>query len=255
MFAVELRLDSMGRGARSARTDAVMSLTGALVRNGNLMSDCVVAVNPKGWMVSGVAPARDAFRKANWNVFVRLRIAALGDVNLSRPHVRFLGEVPETAPACQCTAQNGLFLFTTFLHTEPPLRCVRCYGTVPIYRLPRIKSEEHSELLSWECNYKACDTLQMHCTVGERFGERQMADLDSSLTRSGLTVCREIERLTGQPAYYYLHRGYTRSPSLEMKRKCPGCAGLWRLRKPLHGKFDFKCDKCRLLSNVAYWVR
>ena len=27
------------------------------------------------------------------------------------------------------------------------------------------------------------------------------------------------------------------------------------LNKPLHGKFDFRCDKCHLLSNIAWSVR
>jgi predicted nucleic acid-binding Zn ribbon protein len=126
---------------------------------------------------------------------------------------------------------------------------------MPLYRLPRSTSGEHSALLSWESNYKACDTLQMHCTVGERFGERQLSDPGSSFSRSGLAVCREIEQLTGQPAYYYLYRGDTRRPSAELSRNCPGCDGPWKLKKPLHGKFDFRCDKCRLLSNIAWIVR
>ena len=255
MFAVELRLDPSDRGAINARTDAITWLIGALVRNGSLMNGCVLAADTSGWTLHGVAPARDALHTANWNEFVRQRINGLAEVNLKRPRIRFLGAVPETAPACQCAKQRGFLLFTTFLHTEPPLRCLHCNGTVPLYRLPRSKTGEHSELLSWEGNYKACDTLQMNCTVGEKFGERQMSDLSSSLSRSGLTVCREIERRTGQPVYYYLYRGDTRRPSMEVRRICPSCGGLWQLKKPLHGKFDFKCDKCHLLSNIAWNVR
>jgi predicted nucleic acid-binding Zn ribbon protein len=230
-------------------------LIGALVRNGNLVEGCLLAADRKGWSIHGVTPARDGLRVVSWNETVRSRIRALADVKLKPPQVRFLGTVPETAPACKCSRQRGFLLFTTFLHTEPPLRCLYCYGTVPLYRLPRPANEEHPQLLSWLCNYRACDTLQINCTVGEKFGERQMSDVDSSLSRSGLAVCREIERLSGQPTYYYLFRGGSCRRLLEVSRRCPSCGGPWILSKPLHGKFDFKCDKCRLLSNISWHVR
>lgn len=51
----------------------------------------------------------------------------------------------------------------------------------------------------------------MTCTVGERFGTRQMSDPAGELSRSGLDVCRDIERLTRRPVYYYLDRASTRS--------------------------------------------
>jgi len=257
MFAMELKLGARARGAApaGARVEAISWLTAALVRNGSLLDEFIVARESNGWTVYGVAPARDAFRKPNWNEFVRRRIDGLGRVNLKRPTIRFLGAIPESEPACRCAETSGFFLFTTFLHKEPPVRCLDCNGSVPVYRLPRSETGEHSGLLSWWKNYQACDTLQIGCTVGERFGERQMSDMASSLSRSGLAVCKEIERLTGLPTYYYLHRAGGRSKSAEVRRKCPSCGGSWLLKEPLHGKFDFKCDKCLLLSNIAWNIR
>lgn len=207
------------------------------------------------WTVYGIAPARDAFHRESWNGSVRKRIGELLPAKLNRPRIRFLGVVPETAPACRCLKPKGFFLFTTFLHSEPPVWCIHCNGVVPLYRLPRATSGEHSGLLSWKSNYQACDALQMNCTVGERFGTRQMSDPTSALSRSGLAACTEIQRLTGRPAYYCLYRGDGRSSALEVRRKCPGCGGAWLLKQPLHGKFDFRCDRCRLLSNIAWNFR
>jgi predicted nucleic acid-binding Zn ribbon protein len=254
MFAVELKFESTARGAPAAKRDAISSLIGALVRNGNLLEEFLVA-GAKEWTVYGVAPARDAFHQANWNEFIRRQIERLSPANLKRPRIRFLGIIPETAPACGCIKPGGLFLFTTFLHIEPPVRCIQCNGIVPLYRLPRSTTGEQSGLLAWKFNYQACDTLQMNCTVGERFGERQMSDPASDLSRLGQAVCKEIQRLTGRPAYYYLYQANARSHSAEVRRKCPSCQGSWLLKKPLHGKFDFRCDKCRLLSNIAWNVR
>ena len=255
MFAVHLRFDPQARGVSADRVDAITWLIAAFVRNGNLLEEFLLVAESKGWTVYGVAPARDAFHKANWNEFVQQRIAGLVQVKLKGPSIRFLGKVAELSAACRCERPRGVLLFTTFLQLEPPVNCIQCNGTVPLYRLPRSKTGEHSGLLAWKSNYQACDTLQMNCIVGERFGERQMSDPTSRLSRSGLAVCKEIERLTGRPAYYYLYRATTRSHSAEVRRKCPICGGPWLLKEPLHGKFDFKCDRCHLLSNIAWNIR
>lgn len=255
MLAVELKFDPLARGASDEKVDAITWLIAALVRNGNLLKEFFLVDESKGWTIYGAAPARDAFHKANWNEYVQQRIIGLRAVNLRRPRIRFLGTVPETSDACRCAKPRSVLLFTTFLRLEPPVSCLHCNGAVPLYRLPRPKTGEHSGLLSWNSNYQACDALQMNCTVGERFGERQMSDPTSSLSRSGLAVCKELELLTGRPVYYYLYRANARSRSAEVRRKCPVCGGPWLLKKPLHGRFDFKCDKCHLLSNIAWNVR
>jgi predicted nucleic acid-binding Zn ribbon protein len=254
MFAVELKFEELGRGTVDAKTNAISSLIGAFIHNGNLLGEPSLAKISGGWTVFGLAPARDAFQKANWNEFVKRWITGLQQVNLKRPQIRFLGLVPEAALACRCARPGAYFLFTTFLHLEPPLRCIRCGGTIPLYRLPRATKGD-SGLLSWTSNYRACDTLWINSRVGERFGLRQMSDPTSELSRSGLAVCVEIKRLTGRPVYYYLHRADARGHSAEMERRCPKCGGAWRLKKPLHRIFDFKCDKCHLLSNIAWNIR
>jgi predicted nucleic acid-binding Zn ribbon protein len=251
MFFVELKFRVLQGSPTAAQENALWSLGGYLRRNGSLLTDALPVIGPEEFTISGVAPAKDALRKANWNKWVRQGIANLTKVHLSRPAIRFLGTVSEMATPCECKRQSEYFLFTTFLTNEPPLRCLRCEGTIPLYRLPPSKTEEHSGLLSWESNYQACDALQMLCRVGERFGERQMATPGSNLSRQGLEICRDIERLTKRPTYYYLYRFRTRSHATERDRKCPSCGGEWLLKKNLHRKINFKCDKCRLLSNTA----
>ena len=255
MFAVELKFSGRQRAVADLQSDAITWLVGALVRNGSLLEESLLAGDSEGWTVYGVAPARDAFHRANWNKSVQERTRSLRQVNLKLPRIRFLGVVPETGRSCRCARERGFFLFTTYMHLDPPVRCMCCNGAVPLYRLPPSSTGDHSHLLSWRSNYRACDALKMGCTVGERFGTRQMSDLTSELSRSGLAACKEIERLTGRPAYYYLHRDNGRSHAMEGRRRCPGCGGAWRLKEPLHGMFDFQCDRCHLLSNIAWSFR
>jgi predicted nucleic acid-binding Zn ribbon protein len=255
MLAVELKFAHQTPRGTEAQVSAITSLIGAFIRNGNLVEWPMLASEADGLTVYGTAPARDAFRKATRNVYVQRSISGLAQAKLKGPRVRFLGKIPETAEDCRCARPKGYILFTTFLHLEPPLRCMHCNGTVPLYRLPHSKTGEHSGLLSWQSNYQACDRLQIGCTVGERFGTWQMSDPTSSLSRSGVAVCKEIEGLTGRPVYYYLYRDSTRSSSAESRRNCPRCGGAWLLKTPLHHIFDFKCDECHLLSNIAWNVR
>jgi len=253
--AVQIHFERAKTQPAEPQAEAITWFIEALERNGSILRHSIISAADFGWIVYSVAPARDAFKKSNQNPFVQQRLRELKDAKVKRPIFQFLGGVPETASDCKCAKPGALFLFTTFLHSEPPVWCMDCNGVVPLYRLPRSRTEEHSALLAWQSNYQACDSLQINCTVGERFGERQMSDLASSLTVSGLTICKELEEQTGRPVYYYLFRSTSRSRTAEARRRCPNCGGEWRLNAPLHGKFDFKCDRCHLLSNIAWNIR
>lgn len=109
--------------------------------------------------------------------------------------------------------------------------------------------------LSFEFAKEYDDGLQMCCETGERFGTREISRFDSSLSKRGITICIRISELTAIPTYYYLYRSTGQSRKAEEKRKCPSCKGEWRLDESLHGLFDFKCSRCRLLSNISWAVR
>jgi predicted nucleic acid-binding Zn ribbon protein len=136
-----------------------------------------------------------------------------------------------------------------------PLRCGDCFAPVPLYRVPATSGGEYYDVVSWESDYQACDRLQMNCTTGERFGLRQLGDIGSSLTRNGRDIAGRIAALTETPTYYYLHRYSGDSLDRELARRCPGCDGPWRLEQPWHRLFDLRCDRCRLVSNIAMHLR
>ena len=121
-------------------------------------------------------------------------------------------------------------------------------------KLPR-QPALHDGIKFWRADYQSCDTLQMGCTVGEKFGERELFRHDSSLSAQGIAICNTIAKETGIATFYYLLRSKGRNLTNEKKRKCPSCGGDWLLEEPLHDLFDFKCDRCRLLSNIAFSVR
>ncbi len=255
MYAVELKFQASARDNASEVVNAIMTFTAALGRNDNLLQNSLIGDQSLTWTVHGIAPGPDALKESYWNQYIRDASAGLSAVSVKGPDVRYLGVIPETGSVCGCEKTEALLLFTTFLQLEPPLRCMECNGIFPTYYLPPSASGEPMGLRSWASNYQACDRLQMNCSVGERFGTRQLSDLNSELTRSGLAVCAIIRGITGLPVYYYLLRQSGRSSAAEMRRRCPSCGGRWKLEVPLHGRFDFRCEKCHLVSNIAWNTR
>jgi predicted nucleic acid-binding Zn ribbon protein len=138
---------------------------------------------------------------------------------------------------------------------ESPLRCADCFAPVPLYRIPYTSwCDTHEDIVNWRRNYQHCDGLQIRCAVGERFGTRQLSRLDSDLSKEGIECCQRVTAVTRRPCYYYLYRYHGRSKKREAKRTCPSCGRGWGLKEAWHGQFDFRCDRCRLLSNIAYSV-
>ncbi|MBU2709305.1 DUF2310 family Zn-ribbon-containing protein [Zooshikella marina] len=173
----------------------------------------------------------------------------------SVPLISVLGKEPRCSNICRCSASKSYILFTTYLALECPLYCGECFGVVPLYRIPKTYDDEYYNIICWMSDYQSCDSLQMNCAVGERFGTNQISKLDSPLTRLGLKVCDSIKEVTDKKTYYYLYKGSCKSYTQELSRKCPGCNGEWRLESALHDLFNFKCEKCSLLSNIAWNCR
>ena len=201
-------------------------------------------------------PEVDALDERNSNVWVRKSIAVAGEAGIVGPVVAILGEDPETVAPCRCTGRTSLILYTNYRMVGSPLQCGDCFEMVPLYRIPPTYDDsEYYNVKSWETDYQACDALQMGCKTGERFGLREMASPDSSLTKRGRELCEQINQSTGVPTYYYLFRYHGRSLAKERGRRCPLCGGEWLLAEPLFDRFDFRCDTCRLLSTIALSLR
>jgi predicted nucleic acid-binding Zn ribbon protein len=197
----------------------------------------------------------DAMEAAPPHRLYEQSLSKLLDAGFGAPELTVFGLDADYSPPCSCDKHESYILFTNFLSFSSPLRCGECFQPIPLYKVPPIEPKGYfSDVLIWQSEYQACDTLNMLCGVLEKAGIREMSRFDSKLSKSGRAICDNITTSTGIPTYYYLFHDTARSMKIELARKCPECGGEWQLDKSIH-IFDFKCDKCRLLSNVAWDIR
>ena len=108
------------------------------------------------------------------------------------------------------------------------------------------------DLIKWQENWQACDQLQMNGSVLEESALAQITDTQSTLFKHGYHLAQEIERHSSIPTYYYLYRIGGESREAELQSCCPLCKRNWTLSQPLFDFLYFKCDHCRLVSNLSW---
>jgi len=255
MFVAEITV----RLAPEADPDEINNFLSILRQNGQVLSGEFQTARVGQLLKTYVlTPEADALNRSHDNKWAKKARAHLAQKGLTHFKVKVLGEDPTSLNIDGCASPSEYILFTNYLTMESPLRCGECFGPVPLYRLhqtyPVPDDGEYYSIKLWEYDYQACDTLQMNCRTGERFGIREMSEPDSSLSRRGRELCADIERGTGKPVYYYLFRYVSRTTlEKERARRCPVCGGAWLLEGPWH-LFDFKCEACRLVSTLSQTV-
>ena len=237
--------------------DKVQSCLAALLHNGQIIGGHTPMAKVRGgYLVTASVPESDALSDRFADKWVRQRFRELAAVGVERPKVTYLGADPERRAPCTCRKQPFLILFTSFLNAEPPLRCGKCFGPIALYKVPATNDAgNHQDILWWQDTYQAMDWLFVGTGPGELFAHDQLSRFDSALSTDGRELARTLEKKVRLPVYYYLSKHFGRSDRAERRRTCPSCGKPWLRKEPLHRIFDFQCQRCRLLSNVAFAVR
>lgn len=247
MFVAEVRVEVPDSLPLEVAAELLRCLLGAWWRHGQIRgSDQALVASDQAIGATVLLTDHDALNKANNNTHVDMALSALVEAGCLLG-VKILGQDIGSEVACACTSPETFILFSSNMS---PLQCGDCGGAVPLYRLPADEYGEYMKILGWAADYDACDTLQLSSATLEVEATEEMALLPSSLTRRALKICREIKGKTGRPCYYYLYNSPSDFLSQPRDRKCPSCGGEWRLPSPWHRLYEFRCDQCRLLSNL-----
>lgn len=189
----------------------------------------------------------DSLDDKYYNIYIKDKLSKLKPDDF---RIETLGKELES-PDITTPDETDEFILTTRCYSQQsPVKSLE-FNPIPIHYLPKTyhDCEEYHNLICWQRDFQACDSLQMRCTVGEKWALNQMGDINSELSQQGLEICQILMKKLAKPVYYDLYQYYILDD--EEHRKCPKCGGEWRLEEPLHQQYDFKCDKCYLLSNLG----
>lgn len=243
---------SLGNLPRGDLVDLVDTYLGTLRMNGQVCGrEWPLFIENRRFVAIVSTPEQCSLDEQYNSTYTKKWLSEADKAGISITSYAFAEDI-ESAQCCTCNNSSSYVLFTTYLTLEPPIRCLDCFGPVPLYRFPALPSGEFYEVISWQSDYQSCDSLQMNCEVLEKSATRQLSHIHSQLTNKGRSICQTLAERSGKHFYYYLYRGHGKSLSSEQKRPCPSCGDVWYSKEKLHSRFHFKCDRCRLLSNVAW---
>jgi len=271
MYTAEL-IFRITQGRPQIEKDAAVGIVmGALWENGQILDPGPpMTVTARRYRAFVSIPERTSLDAKQNSPAARKRLAALKRQGLARPEMKVLGKDRGQLDPCECSQPGNYILSTAWFDDRwtSPVQCGDCFLPVPLYRIPATQEPMmgnapagHWSLLQWEHYHRACEGfwLRSHPLMGkedartpERYAVRQLERIDSGLIKCGRRFCAMIEESTGRPTYYALTRlGDARSVRKEWLRPCPACGGAWLLDQPWHGRFCFRCEPCRLVSEIA----
>ncbi|WED27351.1 Zn-ribbon-containing protein [Vibrio sp. DW001] len=254
MIVAELQFECFDNTTVSAVDKGVNSLMEALRYNGQILGrEFPIVMGDGVFYVRAVCPEEESLHPDNHSDYVNVCIKALSEASLLSPKVRLVGRDLNSEEAAEQETPNWQVLYTTYVHTCSPLRSGETLLPIPLYRNPATLNGDHKAVIKWQTEWQACDELQMAggCKA-EHAALAEITQTNSDLFRRGWDIRGRIEYLTQIPTYYYLYRVGGKGLKEERERRCPKCGGEWLLDNPLHDVFYFKCDKCRIVSNISW---
>ena len=229
----------------------ISALLDAYRYNGQVIGrEFPITLTNSQFKVTLVCPEKDALAEKNNNQEVQMKLDALAVFDLSLPQVELLGLECQSDFSDMCLQPEALVLYSTFVQSCSPVRCLEHFSPVPIYKLPE---EVRFDLVKWQESHAACDQIQMNeLTSVEQSVVEQVSLPESQLMQQGREIANRITASLGIPVYIYLYRVGGKSLEDENKRTCPSCGSGWLLTEPMFELFDFKCDHCHLVSNISW---
>ena len=156
--------------------------------------------------------------------------------------LEYLGENIDISECCCCNEPSWYMLYADYTSNESPVICGDCGREIPLYKIRHIMSEEeHFSILSWQKVYKSIDNIWMYC-LSDKFSKKQLSDPNSQLSKNGMLICEELEKVLKKPVFYFLY-----FPN-KMPPNCPRCGEKWVKSKQTK-TVDFVCDDCRLATD------
>jgi len=229
----------------SKAEDLIDELQAAMCRNCQIYSSPVTTLKHENLVVTSVYAAHErAFEEENfsaWGKEILAKLRRLGCV-LTFSLISNLEEPEKT--------HNDLKYHVLFARRYDSSLSDQHGASIALLNLP-LSDQCKDQVSAWVAKYNACDDLWLSLNELELSAYYQLASVKSELSILGRTICKELEEASNTPTYYYLFK-YWGLKNLETKRLCPGCGCSWCISDNAQAdffQFEFKCDRCRLVSS------
>lgn len=203
-----------------------------------------------------VLPAADALHPSQHSERGRLALAQLGDAGLGYPQLAMLGHDLMSNHSDPCHDEGveptAYIWYSRFAQMNSVLYCADHFAPVPLYRAAVRTTNDYEDVIRWQLQYQALDEIQMQETSMLPSTEQALQDVNSRLNHAGRQLAQECATALKRPVYYALYSGSSDDCQREVSKTCPSCGGHWKLDEPWHGLFDFRCERCSLVSNIAW---
>jgi predicted nucleic acid-binding Zn ribbon protein len=254
MFVTELRFECFADTSISAAEKAINNFLEALRANGQVLGrEFAVAFNEGDFRVRLLLPEKASLSHKFNSPWVKQALEDLTQAKILAPREKFIGQDINSEVSC-LERPGWQLLYTSYVHMCSPVRSGDNLLPIPLYRLPATFNGDHKRVIRWQTEWQACDELQMAAATKAEFAAlEEISSIDSDLFRRGWDIRGRIEYLTQIPTYYYLYRVGGQDLASEQNRPCPRCGShQWKLDEPLLELFHFRCEPCRLLSNLSW---
>ncbi|KKO47353.1 nucleotide-binding protein [Arsukibacterium ikkense] len=253
MYLAELTYKVIANTHFSRAEAAIRAFSEALIFNGNMLGREM----PTAWQQDRfssrlVIPATDALQRTNLSSRALQAEQQLMAAGLAYPQLQVLGmDIMSQHTSNQPV--EALLLFTTFSDNCSPLRNMADLAPLPLYQWQPADGGDHENLIRWQIQFQALDEIQQQQQrVLQKTAENSLQQYHSVLNRQGRQLATKISQRNTLPVYYALYSGSSTDCHADATKRCPGCGADWQLSTPLLALFDFKCDSCCLVSNIAW---
>ncbi|WNO62021.1 DUF2310 family Zn-ribbon-containing protein [Rheinheimera sp. MMS21-TC3] len=253
MYVAELSFSVIADTDFTRAEIAIRHYIEALIFNGQVLGrEFPTAWQEERFNCRIVVPNTDALLPKHHSSKASIALNKLAAAGLGYPKLKIMGMDLMSQHTDPCAAPEGYILYSRFSDTCSPLRCAEHMAPIPLYQL-KTSTDDFEALIRWQLQYQALDEIQMQQTrVLTKTAERSLQQLNSQLNRQGRALAKQLERSTQVPVYYALYSGTSTDCESEPSKCCPSCHSAWKLAEPLAELFDFQCQGCRLVSNIAW---
>ena len=252
MYLAELRFRIIADTDLSQAEQAIRTYIEALIFNGQVLGrEFPTAWQQDAFSSRVVLASQDALASKWQSARVRQAEQQLAVAGLGYAQLTLLGLDLMSQQACE-VLPNSLILFTSFADTCSPLRCADTLRPVPLFWLNATEMDFEA-LIRWQIQFQALDEIQLQeDRVLPKIAENSLQQLHSKLNRRGRQLAQQISKRNKLPIWYALYSGSSNDCEQDPHKCCPSCGANWRLATPRLEMFDFQCDNCQLLSNIAW---